>query len=353
MNVLLFARSYENMAGGIEKMSLLIAEGLKARGHNVVVVSIDSKNAESFYKWPGEVKWERISLGNANYKANVSTRLSRSIALRYIARENQIGTAIGFQVGAFALLKFATLGLGIKVIAAERNSPTLFDFIQYGKLKRFFSNLILQTASAIAVQFPNYRKYYPFYLRHKIAVTPNPVLPPIHIRQNLNVGQARLLFVGRLTYQKNLSVLIRALAYVNQPIRLTVIGQGPDYSHCKEIAAEFNLPVEFLPPTREISKHYLNSDFLILPSRWEGFPNVVAEALSFGLPVVGFQSCAGIPELIKTGVNGFVCVGEMNELILADGINQALGLNFDPKIVANSVSQYSHSNFLDCWENLL
>lgn len=353
MNVLLFARSYENMAGGIEKMSLLIAKGLKDRGHNVVVASIDSENARSFYSWPEEVKWEKISFGDTKYKANFDTRLSRAIALRRIARENKIESAIGFQVGAFALLKFATLGLGIKVIAAERNSPTLFTFIQNGRLKRVFSNLILLSASVIAVQFPNYRRYYPFYLRHKVAITPNPVLPATHIRQNANEGPGRLLFVGRLTYQKNLSVLIRALSHVNKDIELTVIGEGPDYSLCKAIASEYSLPVEFLSPTPNLSKHYLNSDLLVLPSRWEGFPNVVAEALSCGLPVVGFQSCAGIPELIETGVNGFVCKGEMDEFNLADGINQALELVLDPKVIAASVSQYSHSNFLDSWEYVL
>ena len=50
MNVLLFTRSYENMAGGIEKMSLLIAKGLLTRGHKVIVASIDSEAAQSFYQ---------------------------------------------------------------------------------------------------------------------------------------------------------------------------------------------------------------------------------------------------------------------------------------------------------------
>jgi glycosyltransferase involved in cell wall biosynthesis len=353
MNVLLFARSYENMAGGIEKMSLLIAEGLLTRGHKIVVASIDSENAESFYSWPTGVIWEKISLGDTNYKADISTRLARSAALRRIAKKHQIQTAIGFQVGAFALLRFATLGLRIRVIAAERNSPTLFSYIKNGKVKRLGSNLILLSASAIAVQFPNYRKYYPYFLRHKIAITPNPVLPATSIRKSPNRGQAQLLFVGRLTYQKNLLVLIRALALVKHDVCLTVIGDGPDYSQCKEIADGLGLSVIFLAPTRNLAKYYLDSDFLVLPSRWEGFPNVVAEALSHGLPVIGFHSCAGIPELIITGVNGYVCEGDMDEFTLADGIDQALEMNFDTRIVSNSVSEYTHSNFVNCWEDVL
>ena len=353
MNVLLFTRSYENMAGGIEKMSLLIAKGLLTRGHKVIVASIDSEAAQSFYQWPDGIKWEKVSIGDATYKASNRIRFSRAMAIRRIAKENQIDSAIGFQVGAFALLRFATLGLGITVVAAERNSPTLFRFIKHGSFKRFFSNLILLAASSIAVQFPNYRDYYPLYLRARIRITPNPVIPPTDIRRVSNGVKNQLLFVGRLTYQKNLPVLIRALAHVSQRVHLTVIGEGPDYFESSTLALQLNLSVTFLPPTPELSSYYLRSDFLVLPSRWEGFPNVVAEALSFGLPVIGFQSCAGVPELVDSRVNGYVCPGAMNEFTLSEGINEALTLTLEPRVIANSITQYSYSKFIDCWEEVL
>lgn len=355
MNILLFARSYEGMAGGIEKMTLLIAKGLVARGHKVVIASIDSVEAMSFYEWPEEVLWEKISFGNAEVRASTKIRFQRALALRNIVKKYQISTAIGFQVGSFALIRLAAFGLRIRVVAAERNAPTLFNFIRHGRLKRFFANLILLNASGVAVQFPNYRNYYPWFLRDKILITPNPVLPPKRIKQigARDSSRIQLLFVGRLTFQKNLEVLIKALYHCSPLFSLTVIGDGPDLNICRKLALDLGVSVDFLPPSRELSGFYLSADFLVLPSRWEGFPNVVAEALSFGLPVIGFASCSGIPELIENNVNGFACEGEMNEFTLASGISTATELKFDPKIIAESVAQYSFGNFVDSWEKVL
>lgn len=355
MNVLLFARSYDGMAGGIEKMTLLIAKGLATRGHKVVIASIDSAEAKPFYEWPEEVVWEKISFGDAEVKAGTKIRMQRAIALRNIVKKYQISTAIGFQVGSFALIRFATAGLRIRVVAAERNAPTLFNFIRHGRFKRFFANLILLNASGIAVQFSSYKFHYPWYLREKILYTPNPVLPPARIKHMLprDSSRIRLLFVGRLTFQKNLQVLIKALHLSSSMYSLTVIGDGPDLKICRELALELGVSVDFLPPSRDLSDFYLNADFLVLPSRWEGFPNVVAEALSFGLPVIGFASCSGIPELIENKVNGFVCEGAMNEFSLASGISRATELEFDPRIVAESISQYSLDSFVDSWERVL
>ena len=354
-HVLLFARSYANMAGGIEKMTLLIAQGLTQRGHRVVITSIDSADARSFYPWPISVHWEKIPIGDSKFKATTRERVSRAMILRKIVKSHQIDTVIGFQVGSFALLKLATLGMGLKVIAAERNAPTLFRFIRRGAYKRFFSNLILLTSSKIAIQFSNYKLFYPWYLRSRIVITPNPVIQPLKIKDAniLQNGTWELLFVGRLTFQKNLQVLIKALEHLDGSVHLTVIGEGPDFEDCQKLAVDLQVSVTFLPPTRELSIHYLNSNFLVLPSRWEGFPNVVAEALSYGLPVIGYESCPGIPELITTGINGYVCPGIMNAKNLSDGISNAMKLSFNSTGISKTVSNYTVNNFIDSWEKVL
>ena len=104
------------------------------------------------------------------------------------------------------MFKVSTLGLRIKSIAAERNSPDLFNYIKRGNTKRIFSNLILVSSSRIAVQFESYRFKYPFWLRSRIVHTPNWVaqLAEIEIQRNKEVFQ--IVFVGRLTFQKNVSI---------------------------------------------------------------------------------------------------------------------------------------------------
>jgi GalNAc-alpha-(1->4)-GalNAc-alpha-(1->3)-diNAcBac-PP-undecaprenol alpha-1,4-N-acetyl-D-galactosaminyltransferase len=355
MNVLLFARSYDKMAGGIEKMSLLIAQGLTEQGHTVTIASLDSEKATSFYAWPNGVSWEKISIGNSQNKASLKERILRVWALRRIAKKTKSDAAIGFQVGSFALLRVATIGMSMKLIAAERNSPTLFEFINRGKSKRFFSNLILFTSTKIAIQFPEYEQYYPWFLRKKLVHTPNPVLQQKVIRDSTSRTSSvvQILFVGRLTFQKNLGVLIGAMGLLDQKVDLTVVGVGPDLLNCQQLSKKLGLKVQFKEPTDNLMDLYLESDYLVSSSRWEGFPNVVAEALSFGLPVIGFKECAGIPQLVTTGVNGVVCVGPMNEGTLAAGIVSALSMSFSPKLVSESVCLYTHNRFVMNWEKTL
>jgi glycosyltransferase involved in cell wall biosynthesis len=243
----------------------------------------------------------------------------------------------------------------MKLIAAERNSPTLFDFINRGKSKRFFSNLILFTSTKIAIQFPEYEQYYPWFLRKKLVHTPNPVLQQKVIRDSTSRTSSvvQILFVGRLTFQKNLGVLIGAMGLLNQKVNLTVVGVGPDLLNCQQLSKNLGLKVQFKEPTDNLMDLYLESDYLVSSSRWEGFPNVVAEALSFGLPVIGFNECAGIPQLVTTGVNGVVCVGPMNEGSLAAGIVSALSMSFSPKLVSESVCLYTYNRFVMNWEKTL
>ena len=355
MKILFFVRSYDKMAGGIEKMSLLLARGLSERGHDVVIASIDSRDAKPFYEWPTNVVWEKIEVGDPLLKAKYRERFNRGLRLRQIIKKYDIDAGVGFQVGSFAMLRLASIGLNMHSIAAERNSPTLFNFIRRGRTKRFFSNLILSTANVIAVQFPEYKKYYLPFNRNSIRITPNPVTIPGFIRAEDSsvLGKKKYLFVGRLTFQKNVEAVIRACSYLPHKYELTIIGAGPDLEFSKNLVRELGVSAIFVEPTHDLKKYFLQSDFLILPSRWEGFPNVVAEALSFGLPVVGFEQCAGIPELICSGLNGWVCNGPMNEFTLLKGIQMASQVNFNPEEVSRTVTKYTYENFVSSWERAL
>jgi glycosyltransferase involved in cell wall biosynthesis len=355
MKVVFFSRSYENMAGGIEKMSLLLARGLVDRGHSVLIISIDNQNACSFYPWPKGVGWLKLEIGNPHEKASTRQRLKRIRAIRSAIKRENADVVVGFQVGSFALIRLSTLFLSVRAIAAERNSPKLFEFIGKGLYKRFFSNLILSTADVITIQFGNYQNYYPRILHGKLRVTPNPVIPvKINPAHSFSSAQKfRLLFIGRLTFQKNVEVLITALNLLPRNISLVVVGDGPDLSRLQTLVKDFSVDVTFLSPTQDLSSQFLQSHIFVLPSRWEGFPNVVAESLSHGLPVVGFEKCSGVPELISTGVNGWVSEGEMSAENLSVAIASALATDFDRKVVSETVAQYTFENFVGCWENAL
>lgn len=120
----------------------------------------------------------------------------------------------------------------------------------------------------------------------------------VHPRRVAQPGE--ILFVGRLTAQKNLGVVIRAMAELPEA-RLTVIGEGEDLPALEGLAAELGLAnVNFVGrrmPT-EVRAAMLRASLLVLPSTHEGMPLVLLEAGAAGLPVVA----SDIPELRDAGL---------------------------------------------------
>jgi len=339
------------MAGGIERKSLEIAKGLVERGHQVEIVSLDSAEDLAFYDWPEHVLWHKVNIGDPIREASLKERLARLIYLRNLLKED-FEVAVGFQVGAFALLKLSALGLKIGIIAAERNAPTLFDYISHGKMKRFFSNLILFSSNKIAILFPEFRKYYPSYLQKKLVVTPNWV----DLSRNINTRKeprqkSQILFVGRFSFQKNIDCLLDAAALLGQEIELVLVGSGDGLKDVEAKVSSLELNCKFVAPTLDLSSYYESATLLCLPSRWEGFPNVAAEALAAGLPVVGFDDCAGLPELIISGETGELALGREDSASLSKALRIALESSYSEEFLKKSVEGYTYSNFIFAWES--
>ncbi len=350
MNVVLFSRSYDGVVGGIEKLSLKIAGALVDGGYSVHLVSLDPPNARMFFDLPSGVTWHKINLSKTHGSASWRLRLERIGALRLLLREIKPTTFIAFQVGSFALMRVSAIGLGIAGIAAERNAPTLFKFIRFGKLKYIFYQFILSFAKVIAVQFPEYRKLYVPFVRSRIRVTPNLVTIPSnrnHVKQsNLRI---KILYVGRVSYQKNLDILVSALDYdVSSRLDLTVVGDGEMLSSIIENYPRVASSIHFYPFQSDLSGFYLESDLLCLPSRWEGFPNVVAEAMSFGIPVIGFLDCAGVNSLIIPGVNGEL-VESRNDRFLFEKLINFDATKYDGDAIVRNIAQYDKSLFTQSW----
>ncbi len=125
-------------------------------------------------------------------------------------------------------------------------------------------------------------------------------------------SQCRLLFVGSLVPGKGVHHLIEALSQVvreEKAVRLQVIGDGSEKKHLERQINRhgLNLVVEFVGvQSPDQIPHWMNkSDCLVLPSLWEGTPNVVLEAMSCGLPVVA-SDLPGIREVMRHGEHGLL-----------------------------------------------
>jgi glycosyltransferase involved in cell wall biosynthesis len=304
-----------------------------------------------FFPIPRSVIWHQLGIGHPDIRATWRQRFSRAIKIRSVIKTIKPDVFVAFQVGAFALVRVSVAGMKIPGIAAERNAPTLFNFIHRGKIKYSFYQLVLNFAEVISVQFEDYREMYRFGLRKKIVVTPNIVANQGEVRKTKpSDANLRILFIGRLTFQKNVQALIVAASLVtNRSVRIDIVGEGQDLEEIRELATSLNVNVVFHSFQKDLSGFYLDADLLCMPSRWEGFPNVVAEALAFGLPVIGYKNCAGVSSLVKMGINGELAEGNESPESLSQVIR-----NFDvKKYVSDEIQQtvaiYNEKVFAQTW----
>jgi len=116
-----------------------------------------------------------------------------------------------------------------------------------------------------------------------------------------------ILFIGRITEQKNLFNLIYALKDLNE-FTLDIIGEGNLENKLREKANELKVNVNFLGifPNNEIPKIMNLYQIFILPSYWEGNPKVLLEAMSCGLACIG-SNIPGITNVLKQKINGYIC----------------------------------------------
>ncbi|WP_371803550.1 glycosyltransferase family 4 protein [Candidatus Lokiarchaeum ossiferum] len=130
--------------------------------------------------------------------------------------------------------------------------------------------------------------------------------PPILSRK----GIKSILFVGSLTELKGSKILINAFREISQnhiDLTFNIVGDGPLYHFTLKYIKENNLTrisCRGYLPSKEIVKYYRQADLIIIPSLYDGCPNVLLEAFGFNIPVIG-SNVGGIKELIvseKTGV---------------------------------------------------
>jgi glycosyltransferase involved in cell wall biosynthesis len=178
------------------------------------------------------------------------------------------------------------------------------------RMIRFLEGFVLRRADAIAV--PD--EFSVDYLSklHGISEAKFTVLPNFVDTEQFVPGEesarskSKFLFIGRLeSDQKRPMLAVRGAAQVTEGT-LDIVGDGPELEEITQVADGID-NVQLLGRLShfEISKMMGSALGLIIPSRYEGNPKVVIEALSAGLPVIATKS-QGLTEIVEDGVNGLL-----------------------------------------------
>lgn len=157
-----------------------------------------------------------------------------------------------------------------------------------------------------------------------------------------------VLTVGRLEPQKGIDLLLEAIQAVTtkvQDVVFVIIGDGPDRGVLQRRATELQIEpfVRFLGRRHDVPRWYKRATVLVLPSRWEGMPNVVLEAMATGTPVIATR-VEGIAELLEDQVSGLV-VPVNDAPALSTAILQILQDGETRSRLAKAAQTYLEKNF--------
>ena len=326
--------------GGIERAAVNAANGLSEHGVEVVFLSLFKK--PHFFSLNQEI----TLIEPKNFNVKTLNFVKSVIWLRKEIRKSKPSRVLVFNKFYGALTAMALLGVKIPFYISERSSPFFvwkFPFNWINKLAytlRPPEGVIAQTEIAATFQ----RKYY---RKSKVVVIPNSVrevkLYPDITREKV------ILAVGRLNdHLKGFDLLLEAIALMrNQDWELHFAGGEENQGeNLKNLAIRLGISnrVKFLGKVKDLDKCYAYAGLFAIPSRSEGFPNALAEAMAAGCCCVAFDFVAGPRELIQHGQNGMIVKnGDVNalakvmdELIQDEPLRTRLGNN--ALLVRNSLS---------------
>lgn len=308
--------------GGAERTVCNLASFLTQQGHEVRILTVSE--TERTYELDERVSRKAL-LGRNERRGRLMGALIRVLRFWSYIKKNKTDVYIVMLPKTTIMLLAFRREIKAKVIAAERCDPKA-----YGKL---FSRMLKKYASRAdgwVFQTDEARDWYaPYFKECKSAVIPN-AINQAFIRPNYK-GENRkcIAGVGRLSSQKNFSLLIKAFAEIASEFRdydLIIYGKGELEKELKELAFAYGLQdrVVFPGNIQNIADEMEQNTLFVLSSDFEGMPNALIEAMALGLPCISTDCpCGGPRYLIKDGVNG-VLIPVGNVKMLADAMRNML-----------------------------
>ncbi len=363
MKLVFAIKRLENMAGGAERVILQVIDGLRRDyGHDIALITFDRQGAESFYPMPDGIEWIRLGIGDSAKRAGVMETVKRIFELRRTVKNINPDCVVPFQHSMFVPMVLAIMGLHKPIIASEHIVPDHYRKRPIEYILLVFAGLFCRKITVLSQAIIS---MYPAILRSRMIAVPNPVSTSIVPADVIGGERKILLSVGRLDPQKDQSTLISAFAMIAPQFpnwNLKIIGEGllrPDLEK-QIVALSLCGRVMLAGVTPNIMAEYQSAQAFVLASRYEAFGLATAEAMSAGLPVIGFADCAGTNELIKDDQNGLlvrVPDGKSRAESLANGLGKILG-DTNLRTQLGSVGRadmaaLSPKRVVDMWQNLL
>ncbi len=330
MKVLVLVHSLAG--GGAERVTATLANRWAEMGWEVTVVTMAPRDQDA-YRLLRTVT--RIVLNLANESRSLVAKIVRNWqrirALRRILQQERPDIALAMMSTSNVLLALASVGLKrTACIGSERVHPPQVPLGAAWEWLRARAYILLDATVVVANESREWM--YAHTSARRVVVIPNAVTWPLAdqdpIRAPESVGgpeRKRLLSVGRLVPQKGYDRLIEVFGRLASRFpdwELVIVGDGAERDNLKRRIDALGLQEVVLLPGHagNIGDWYRQADLYVLSSRFEGFPNALAEAMAHGLPAVSVDCDTGPRDIIRHEVDGLlVASGDEDTLEAALG----------------------------------
>jgi len=337
--------------GGAEKVFIEDANALADQGYGVSFVMVYGTQAENHRQSALKIPDQRTKF----LKARGLLDLNAYRELRKFLRDNKTDVVYATLHDATFMARFVAMTLpGVRLVTREAN--TTENKSRWHKLADILMNFRVAKIVAVSRSVKESLLSYQKWLGKKIVVIHNGVTLPPEIARSEGPKKV-ILAVGSLTKKKAHADLIEAFSRIfgdHPEAELRIFGKGVLEENLRKLIKEKGLDGQALlngsVAYEDLRREYAYASVFVLPSRQEGCPNVLLEAMSYGLPPVA-TSVGAVPEIIEDKVSGFIVpvgdpaglAGAIAELLDSAELRKRMGEAARKKMAA----EFSFAKHLD------
>lgn len=345
-------------SGGTERVGSIIANVLSNAGYEVSVLSFWD-HGTPYFKLNKNIKVDYL------FNPQKEGKLFRTVIypiykLRKYLQTNKIDVVIDIDTVLSYYTTRAIRGTNCKLIAWEHFNYWVMEMLQ--DKKRFKAKkLIKKYASKLVVLTDEDRKKHidEYELTDDFVVSmPNPCISDI--KYSYDFDNKIFVAVGRLADQKNFSDLIEAWKYVEAKVtdwKLIIVGDGELKDRLLYEISELKLKNVILAGhSDDVAEYYRKASCFVLSSKYEGFPMVILEAQSYGLPVISYDCKTGPRDMIEHGVNGYLVEDRDRKSLASYMIDFTMDKNKAEKMSLSAysgVQKFNLDNISNRWVTLI